>query len=89
MREIYGVKFNRRFLPDGNIQWQGYWLETPVAEADFMMIPLKIELKEEKERIIITFDNKNQHIIGYMPDVELFTREKIKKVKEDAKETTD
>ena len=81
MRELYCIRFNKVTTATDMFSTT-YVLGAPPPNST--SIVKKRELKED--RVITTFADKTQHIIGYTPEVELFYRDKPKK---DAKETGD
>jgi hypothetical protein len=77
MKEIFSIRFNK-CVTDKDIHMTTYTLGVPIMGSGVLVVPLKIELKEDK--ITTTFDNKTSHTIFYTSDVEIFRREKeIKK----------
>jgi hypothetical protein len=79
IQELYSIRFNKVATKD-DIHVTTYTLGVPIMGSGVLVIPLKIELKEDK--IITTFDNKTSHVIFYEAGVELFYREKETKKKD-------
>lgn len=79
-QEIFSVRFNKvRTATDLHVTT--YTLGVPIMGSGVLVVPLKIELKDNK--IITTFDNKTSHVISYTEEVELFYREKETKKKDE------
>lgn len=78
-QEIFSIRFNKCILKD-DIHVTTYTLGVPIVGSGVMVVPLKIELKEDK--ITTTFDNKTSHVIHYTQDCELFYRDKETKKKD-------
>lgn len=79
-QEIFSVRFNKIATKD-DLHVTTYTLGVPIVGGGTLVVPLKIELKEDK--IITTFDNKTSHVIFYEAGVELFYREKETKKKDE------
>jgi len=79
-QEIFSIRFNKvRTATDMHVTT--YTLGVPIMGSGVLVVPLKIELKDNK--IITTFDNKTSHVFHYTEDCELFYREKKTKKKKD------
>ena len=77
--EIFSIRFNK-VRTEKDLHVTTYTLGVPIMGSGVMVVPLKIELKEDK--ITTTFDNKTSHTIFYTDDVEIFRREKETKKKD-------
>lgn len=85
--EIYSIRFNKAILKDGDIHFTLYTIGVPIFSYNSTapLVPESTILNPKTNKITVTFNNREKHILSYSDDVELFIREKNKK-KDNGKE---
>lgn len=77
--EIYSIRFNK-LISDRDIHFTTYSVGVPIFSYNSLapLVPESIVLNPKTNKITVTFNNREKHILSYSDDVELFIREKDK-----------